>query len=397
VSDAGGTRRQFLASLGYACGLVAAGGCGEAPAPATASRASRLGTTGAILTARFPSLAGKLARVPLVALPTPVQRFEALEKELGLPPLWIKRDDLASPVYGGNKVRKLEYLLGDAAATGASHIVTMGGIGSHHCCATAIFASEIGVSCSLVQTPQPVTEEVLRTLRWSAAYATELHLADGRLDQALSVYRLLARIREGNGVPYFIWAGGSTAIGTVGIVEAGLEFAGQVAAGDLPRPAALLVACGSGGTHAGLLAAMKLAELEIPVIGVRVLTGLLANEVVVHYLANATLDLLRSLSPEVPDVQVTFSDIVIDPGYLGDGYGYPTESGRRAVERLQAEGIQLENTYTGKTMAALFERGLKHGEPLLFWNTYNSREAARPLVDVRALPVDYAKFWAGAP
>src|SRR5512139_180365 len=137
----------------------------------------RTATADLALLRGHPALAAGLPRHPLCTLPTPVAPLARAARARGLGPLWIKRDDLSSPLYGGNKPRKLEWLLGAARAHGRRAVITFGGIGTHHGLATAICARDAGMRTALVLLPQPVTEHVRHTLLLHHAFGCELHLA----------------------------------------------------------------------------------------------------------------------------------------------------------------------------------------------------------------------------
>ncbi len=361
--------------------------------------APRTVTAELALLRRFPALAA-LPRHALTTLPTPVAPLARLAAARGLGPLWIKRDDVSCSLYGGNKPRKLEWLLGAARARGRRAVITFGGIGTHHGLATALCARDAGLGCVLVLLPQPVTAHVQRMLLLHHACGAELHLAGSVAGVAAIALRRCA-VGVARGAPLaIIPTGGTSALGTIGYVNAALELADQVRAGALPEPAAVFVPLGSGGTVAGLLLGLRLAGLRTRVVGVLVTDILPPSPRRLVRLAGAALRRLRAADATVPEVPLRSRDLVIEASQLGPGYGAPTEAGV-AARRLFAEreGVGLETTYTAKTAAALLDlagRPAYRGLPLLFWNTYSSidpADALPRLPDWRELPAPFHRFF----
>jgi D-cysteine desulfhydrase len=352
---------------------------------------------------RFPGLIGRLPRVALTTLPTRVHRLERLGQEIGVVQLWVKRDDASGPLYGGNKPRKLEFLLGAARAEGKAVVLTFGGIGTHHGLATAICARSVGVRCILMLLRQPVTEHVRRCLLMDHAAGAELHYAP-------TVARLAGRTLQVCGaellhgtLPYIIPAGGTSPLGTLGYVNAALELCEQIAAGELPEPDRIFVPLGSGGTVAGLVLGAKLAGLRTRVAAVLVTDILPPNAGRLARLATKSLGILRQASADVPPLAIHPEDFDIIEGYLGPSYGAPTDAARRARDVMHhLEGIELETTYTAKCLAGMMDavrRGPGRDGCVLFWNTYSSIDGAAqigPLPDFRRLPRAFHQFFTGA-
>jgi D-cysteine desulfhydrase len=362
------------------------------PAPRTA-------TASLAMVRRFPALAA-LPRHPLTILPTPVAPLERLMRRAGVGPLWVKRDDVSGPLYGGNKPRKLEWLLGAAGARGRRAVITFGGIGTHHGLATALCARDAGMRAVLVLLPQPVTAHVRQCLLLQYASGAEMHLAGSVAGVAATALMRCARGLVSGEPLAIIPTGGTSALGAIGYVNAALELAEQVRAGAMPEPAAIIVPLGSGGTVAGLALGCRLAGLQSRVVGVLVTDILPPSAARVARLARATLARLRRADPRLPPLSITSDDIVIETGYLGAGYGAPSEAGIAAAQAFaDSEGIELEATYTAKALAALLDLAARpawRGRPLLFWNTYSSVDplAAVPrLPDWRELPPPFHRFF----
>ena len=216
----------------------------------------------------YPELRAWLPRRPIVTGPTPVEPLPLAGAPEGV--LFVKRDERCSPLYGGNKPRKLEFILGAALARGSRRLVTTGGLGTHHGLATTILARDAGLRTTLVLVMQPVTAEVQRSLLLHAAWGAELRWGRNLPGAAAQVLRALAVATARGERPLLVPTGGSSASGQLGFVSAGLELAEQVRAGQLPEPAELFVAVGTGGTLAGLVAGLALAGLRTRVVGVLV-------------------------------------------------------------------------------------------------------------------------------
>jgi D-cysteine desulfhydrase len=322
----------------------------------------------------------ELERVALGAGPTPVRELTQLGDQRGTAPVWIK-DDGAYSSFGGNKARKLEWLLADARRRGKRTILTGGALGTNHGLATALFARRLGMRTVLVLVPQPETEHVRRQLERMRASGAELHLASGvARAYALAASLMLRRASPPVNLPYFLRPGGSVPLGCVGYVEAAIELSEQVAAGRMPEPSHVVVPLGSGGTAAGLLAGLKLAGLRSRLVCVLVNDVIRVDERTVARLARRTLRLLQKHGANVGQVDIAAADLSLERGWLGAGYGHSTPAADRATELFgEREGLMLEPVYTAKAAAALLElnrRGAFGRGPVLYWHTYSAPEDA---------------------
>lgn len=349
---------------------------------------------------QYPLLQEKLAYVPLGEFPTPVQKLKRLGAEIGISHLYVKRDDLSGKVYGGNKPRKLELILGDALRSEAKEVITFGGAGSNHALATAIYAQKAGLSSISMLMPQPNAHSVRRNLLMSYYYGAELHLCGAELQSArnspliylATLYQLLRhRLKRGR-FPQLIPAGGSSALGVTGFVNAALELKKQIVVGEMPEPEYIYVACGTMGTAAGLILGLKAAKLDSKVVPVRVTSEKFVNVKGMIKLIEKTNSLLRSLDASFPMLEFHAADIDISHDYFGERYGLFTNEGMHAVSLMkECEGIKLDGTYTGKTLAAIIDdakRGRLSNKAVLFWNTLNSRDFPEAIssLDYRDLP-----------
>jgi 1-aminocyclopropane-1-carboxylate deaminase/D-cysteine desulfhydrase-like pyridoxal-dependent ACC family enzyme len=278
----------------------------------------------------------------------------------------VKRDDLTSPRYGGNKVRKLERVLDVARENGASRIVTVGAAGSHHVLATSLYARELGIDVDAVLVPQPRTAHVVENLR--AIYARARIWPAASFPHAATI--IVDRVACG---AFYVPAGGSTEEGALAYVDAAREFLGQVDAGELPQPKVVVATLGSGGTVGGLAAGFALFRPGVRIIGVTVSEprGLVARSA--RRLASACVRQVASGSPE------RAIDLEITDRYLGRGYGYATPACEAAIRMAAGYGLTLDATYTGKACAAALDRP-PSDDPVLFWHTLSSAPMA-PLLE----------------
>jgi 1-aminocyclopropane-1-carboxylate deaminase/D-cysteine desulfhydrase-like pyridoxal-dependent ACC family enzyme len=347
---------------------------------------------------RYPT-ARAIPHVALADLPTPVQAIFRAGDVLGAPKLYIKRDDLSGADYGGNKVRKLEFLLGEALAQGHKDVMTMGAIGSHHVLATSIYARKLGLNPAAQHFPQPITPHVLKNLRALSTTRPELSLVGHPAQLPFEIFKAKLDAWLARRPPtYLVPAGGSSALGAVGYVNAALELAAQIERGELPEPDYLFVTTGTGGTFAGLLLGTKMACLKTQVIGVRVVDRAVCNSPNMLRLANGCAALLRTYGIDASTL--TLRDIRLVDGYIGDGYGIPTAAALWAEGVFRDnEGIDLDFTYTAKTAAAICgERdrlGLKD-KTVLYWHTLSSADLSNRLAEAdpaRDLPAAYQIFF----
>jgi len=294
----------------------------------------------------------KLERVRIATLPTPLQYAGRLTEALGGPKIFIKRDDLTGLALGGNKLRKLEFLLARAKAVGATCVITCGGTQSNHACQTAAAAARVGLKCVLVLA-SGVHNELQGNLLLDNLFGADVKLIEApatspdELDRAMEEVAEHQR-RQGE-VPYIIPLGGSSRYGAAGYVLASLELINQATELGI-RPDYLYVAVGSGSTLAGLIVGAKAFSAPYRVKGVAVYRPPEEQKRAIWALAQDTAELLGlSLVIEPHDVSVYGE-------FLGPGYGHLTPEAREAIRLVaRTEGLVLDPVYTGKAMAALIE------------------------------------------
>lgn len=343
------------------------------------SRSNDFSVTGELLShsalfRAFPGLAEHIPWVRLGDIPTPVEEIGSF---LGLPEnkLWVKRDDLTSQVYGGNKVRKLEHLLEDARLRERKSLITIGGLGSNHSLATAVHGGRMGFSIHLCLSDQPITRYVRRNLAGFLAAGATVHYCPTTKDAYKYSRKLFTDLKKNGEAPYFILSGGTNGLSNVGHVNAAMEIASQVRDGLMPVPDKLFVAAGTCGTISGLVAGLRIAGLPTRVVGVKVVDSFPAYPYIIRYYAQKVAEYLHRVDRSIPKVKIGKRDFDLLPNYLGGGYGVVTVEGMEAVERASSR-ISLETTYTGKTLAACLDY-CKRSDPeekILFWNSYNSAE-----------------------
>jgi 1-aminocyclopropane-1-carboxylate deaminase/D-cysteine desulfhydrase-like pyridoxal-dependent ACC family enzyme len=326
------------------------------------------------LFAALPHLRGVVPHVALGRFPTRVERLPGLVD--ASVELWVKRDDESGAAYGGNKVRKLEFLLAEAQAHGARRVATIGGIGSHHVLATAIYGRQLGLEVEAVVFPQPLTDHVREQILADLASGAQLRPTAGFLGVPFAVQR--ARRPRGT---RWIAAGGSSATGSLGYVSAALELEQQIRAGELLRPDVIYVALGSCGTVAGLLSGLRRWTDPPPdVVAVRVVDRVASNARRVRALARQIEERLKP--PGGGEPERPLPDFHVEHGFFGGAYGRSTPAADQAVARAAQVGLRLEPTYTGKTFAALLAdagAGRLAHKRVLYWHTYNGVDLS-PLV-----------------
>jgi len=304
------------------------------------------------LHARFPALAaGALPFAALGTAPSPVRRAEGLDA--ASVEVWVKDEGAyGDGGWGGNKVRKLEWLLPEARRRGARTVLTFGALGTNHGLATALYARDAGLHAAVAVVDQPLDEHVERQFARLRASGASVHRTRTKARTVAALPWLLARHARGRHLPYVFPAGGSNAVGVLGTVEAALELAEQVREGVLPQPSQVVCAVGTGGTAAGFALGLALAGLDTRVHAVVVNDRLRLDEQQLLRLAGRTLRLLRHRGADVPGVDLT-GRLWVDRSALGPGYGHPTPAADAALELGAAHGVHLDPVYTAKACAAL--------------------------------------------
>lgn len=314
--------------------------------------------------ARFP-------RIFLAHLPTPLERLDRLSEALGGPEIWIKRDDCTGLSTGGNKTRKLEFLMAEALDEGADMVVTQGATQSNHARQTAAFAAKLGLDCHILLEDRTGSNDPAYNLNGNVLL-DHLHGATtekrpGGLDMNAELEASAEKFRTQGRKVYSIPGGGSNPTGALGYVNCAYELIGQANDKGLAIDH-LVTATGSAGTHAGLIVGLKAMNANIPLLGFGVRAPKDKQEANVFALAEKTAEKISC-----PGV-VQRQDVVADTDYVGAGYGIPREDTLEAIKMFaELEAILLDPVYSGKAAAGLIDycrKGkFKKGERLVFLHT----------------------------
>ncbi|MBK8294189.1 MAG: pyridoxal-phosphate dependent enzyme [Solirubrobacterales bacterium] len=323
-----------------------------------------------ILHELFPRLRDSLPRIQLGTAPTPLRPLPGLTD--GPAEVWLKDEGaFGDGGWGGNKVRKLEWLIPEAKRRGKSKILTVGGIGTNWGLACTLYGRDHGIETILALVDQPVDDHVREQMERLKESGAEIHFTHTKARTVAEVIWLMARHR-----PYFLPAGGSNAVGAVAYVEVALELAEQVRASEIEEPSHVVCAVGSGGTAAGLMLGLELAGLSTKVLAVVVNDSLRLDRKALTGLARKCADLLRERGAELPVLNLGDNLIVVED-QLGTGYGHPTEAAKQAHD-LAAEkaGLDLDPVYTAKAMAGLlaFDGETPTTGPVVFIDTNGPRQ-----------------------
>lgn len=293
-----------------------------------------------------------LPRLRLAHLPTPLQELSALTKFLGGPRIYIKRDDLTGLAFGGNKTRKLEYLLGDAVSKGADYIVTGAGYHSNWCTQTAAAARKLGMKVVLIKTGpkddyDPEDYDGNHLLQFLCG--AEIKVIKGEQTADLEE-KVLEDLKKAGHKPIRLLNTGSTPLGVVGHVNYMLELLAQIVEKGW-KINYLVHATGSGGTQAGLVIGAKAFNTGIKVIGST--TGSRSKQEATENVGGLIQETLKFLKL---DLKITMDDIIIHDQYAGQGYGFMNEAKAEAIKILaETEGLYLDPVYTASAMACLLD------------------------------------------
>lgn len=313
--------------------------------------------------ARFP-------RARFAHLPTPLEAAPRLGAEIGVPRLFIKRDDCTGLAGGGNKTRKLEFLVGDALAQGADTLVTQGAVQSNHVRQTAAAAARFGLACEIILEERTGSKAVdyngSGNVLLDRLLGASIRNVPGGTDMNAELTKSAEQVRARGGKPYVIPGGGSNVIGALGYVDCAIELVRQADEQGLVIDR-IVTATGSAGTHAGLIAGLALIGANIPVLGVGVRAPKDVQEANVHKLAVETAALFGH------EGRVTRAMTIANCDYVGAGYGLIDEGVIDALKlAARTEGLLFDPVYTGKAMKgliALGREGAFEGETVVFLHT----------------------------
>jgi D-cysteine desulfhydrase family pyridoxal phosphate-dependent enzyme len=314
-------------------------------------------TYGALLGKQSLAIDPRLQPFPKVSLahvPTPLEHLPRLSRRLGGPDIWVKRDDCTGLGFGGNKARKLEYLIGEAQALGSDVVITTGAKQSNHARQTAVAAARVGMGCELVLTDsvpgRTASYQVNGNVMLDHLFGAEIRIVAPDADSGRTMSDIAETLRSRNHRPYIIPVGGSNEIGTLGYVAAAGELVSQCRQRGVPLDCIVLPTA-SAGTHAGLLVGFALQQISVGIIGFSVGRSREQQQAKVESLITRTNALLR-FSPAGGTIHVN-----VDDNYAGLGYGNPSLEMLEAVRLVaEEEGLLLDPVYSGKAMAGLIAR-----------------------------------------
>lgn len=310
----------------------------------------------------------QLPRQCLGFFPTPLMPLRKLGAQFGGPQLYIKRDDQTGLALGGNKTRKLEFILGDALAAGADTVVTAGAAQSNHCRQTAAAAATLGLECHLVlggQEPDAASGNLLL----DQLFGCHIHWT-GVHRKGEDIPQIVDYLKSAGKKPYVIPYGGSSELGALSFVAAMKELDSQCREYDLSF-SHIVFASSSGGTHAGMMLGKKLLGLDCEIIGINIDKDASGGTP----FAQCILDLAnRSAALIGADLQFDENDLQLNADYVGGGYGVVGDAERGAIElTARSEGILLDPVYTGRAMAGLIDllrkKRFSAEDRVLFWHT----------------------------
>jgi D-cysteine desulfhydrase len=335
----------------------------------------------------FPRLAARVPKLPLADLPTP---FEVGTVSVGARTIRvaIKRDDLTAGLYGGNKVRKLEYLLQRARDRGARRVATFGTVASHHALATALYALAQRFECMCFLSHQLNTPQAAIVLNRHLQIGTDVVRYGGSRQERVATLREHLAGRD----TWVIPMGGTTWLGVLGHVNAGLELADQLTSAAVDAPDRLYVPNGTMGTAAGLALGLALCGMQTEIQAVRVVPDYIANPRALRRLLAKTATLMHRFDSSIPADLAEKTRLRFRDEFFGGGYAHTDPVTDAAIEIARDQlGLTLEATYSGKAMAALLHDARQPqlaDQTLLFWNTHNSR----PMPTITARPGNAAQL-----
>lgn len=362
-----------------------------------------------LLFTQFPGLSDLVGWVSLGALPTPVKQLTNVGASIGNANIWIKDDGqtAAAGLFGGNKLRKLEFLLGDALKNGYKDVITWGYAGSNHTCTTAVHARRVGLGCRIHHGHQVPTKYAQRNLARSYKEQATLAIYETFAEAMSDVDAQDAAYKATNPQGHYrIHSGGSNPVGTLGFVEAALELKQQVDAGLMPEPDVIYVGMGSCATAAGLALGAKLAGLKSEIVAVLVEPDEpIGNQATGFYRAKTdrlfreAAAILATVDPSLQPLTEMERVCTLNYDFSHAGYGVTLPPSAAAIQLMfDQEQIKLDGTYSGKAFAAALEAAQKpllQDKVILFWNTFFPGDAGVDCeeFDYTVLPAGYARYF----
>ncbi|HET9909403.1 MAG TPA: D-cysteine desulfhydrase family protein [Anaerolineales bacterium] len=303
-----------------------------------------------------------IPRLHFAHLPTPIEELPRLSEMLGGPRIFVKRDDQTGLAFGGNKTRKLEFLLAEALEQGAKTLITCGALQSNHCRQTAAAAARFGFECILVMNGE-MPEQLSANLLLDRLFGAEIVLVKDRAAREQALQNTFDQALAAGKKPYLITLGGSNSIGALGYAFAMKEFMEQNVDADW-----ILFGTSSGGTHAGLVLGQRVFDFKGKVLGISI-------DEPEAWLKRRVSELASDASEKLGErIEFTREDVLANEEYCQAGYGVLTDAEREAVKLFaKYEGLLLDPVYTGRAAAGMIDlmrKGFfKRDETILFWHT----------------------------
>ncbi len=345
---------------------------------------------------KYPLLKEKIPYISIGEFPTPVDKMEHLGQAINAPQLYVKRDDLSGKLYGGNKIRALEFLFGDAIRAGEKQVITLGFPASCQALAQAIYAPEIGLQSIAFLGPQIKSQQACKHLLTYQSIYADVRPALPLLILYLIQYRLKHRR-----FPKLLEA--SSPIGMIGYVNAGFELKKQIDQGLLPEPDWIYMNLATMGTATGLILGLKAAKLSTRIVAVDSGTKILGRKFTtfekVAKLFRGTNELLHAIEPCFPKLEISQSDVHIRPGYGRGSKTLLNAAGAQAMQRAkELERLQLDEMFTANSFAPLIadgEAGKLRNKVVLWWNSYSSKDFSAQIAcaDYRKLPRYFHRYF----
>jgi D-cysteine desulfhydrase len=345
---------------------------------------------------RYPLLKEKLPHTSLGEFPTPIEKLERLGQAIHAPKLYVKRDDLSGKLYGGNKIRALEFLFGDAIRAGHKQVIALGYPASCQALAQAIYARELGLQSTAFLFPQIRSQQARQHLLVYQSINADVRSTIPMIFPFLLSHRL----KYGH-FPKLLEA--STPLGMIGYVNAGFELKEQIEQGLIPEPDMVYISVATMGTIVGLMLGFKAAGLKSQIIGIedggRIMGRKVATPPNMAKLFRETNELLHSNDSSFPIFEITESAFYTRTGYERQKDSLMTSSGVQAMAQAkELENLQLDEMFTANAFSALLEDGKAgrfHDKTVLWWNTYNSRDLSPQIssVDYRKLHKSFHQYF----
>lgn len=315
----------------------------------------------------FPKLIESIQPIQLCELPSPVLPLDKLG-----PHAWVKQDDAIHDVYGGNKIRKFEFIVPEIQKQKANHVYTFGGTGTNHGVATAVICKQLGLKASVITFHQPHSKHVQKNQELMQRFGANVMNAGSIYWALMKFYLNPRRFNKRN---YFLPAGGATPVATFAYINAAFELKNQIENGLCPEPSEIYVAVGSSSTLAGLTLGCALAGLKTKVTGIQVFNSHIGP--VETCTEGVTLSVMQkaltSIRQYYPNVSSDLPSVHLNGDFFGPGYGELTTETCEAIKRGESYGLALEQTYSGKAFDAFLKASKNTQHPILFWQTYNSQ------------------------